>query len=607
MAKKRQEKRLDMYLDFIEKSEQFRDSSYRDDWDRYYKRWRNYVSDRGGKLDDPRASNMSIPYIFTQVETIVPRIVNSMFPSRPFVSIHPRVPMFNDNAKQHQVLLDYQMNDVLDMKSVFQDVARCAVLFGYGVVYTGWQRQKKLYVTDREQPLLTDEGYPVFEEDGTPATVSERGVIEDTFLDDPYVQAIDPGLFFYDPGASCIDDARFCGHISYVSEDELKKMQKLGVYKINWDNVNADEGKNEVRDRRLGEIGKTGVDASIMEEENDIHEIIHYWEDDRYVVILDRVQVIRETENPFWHKKKPYDIAPYTRVPFEIGGIGVVEMLEDLQDELNAERNMRMEYRKFVVRPMLKMRKTAGLTSRDLRISPGKVFMVDELEDLTQMNISDIDSSTFVQENTIKQDMKDTTGAHDIIMGLHTPGEESATTTVTKDNNAGARFKLIIENMSSAFERVAMKMVSMNQQFLDDPRFVREYGAPENEWTTINPRDLSGEFTLSVVASADASMNSEAQKQRLIQLYSILNNDPLFNMNPVKKRNFLKKIAESFGIRDTEEILPNDQEIQAMQQPQAPPGMPAGPTGPPGAPSIEQFETPVPNMSEVVAEEEESF
>lgn len=606
-SKERKEKRLASYIELVKKAEDFRDSTHKDNWERYYKLWRNYVDDRGGMLDSNVQSNMSIPYVFSQVETIVPRIINAMFPSRPYVAVHPRVPMVGDSAKQHEILLDYQMNEVQYFPKVFQDIVRSAAIFGYGVAYTGWQRQRKIYVTDREEPLMDElTGFPVFEEDGTPVMVTEEEEYEDTFLDDPVVKSIDPALFFFDPNASNLDDARFCGHITYVSEDYLKKMQKLGSYEIDWKETDPAQGKNTVLDDRLGSVGKSSTPTGVMQGENDMHELIHYWEDDRYAVILDRKQLVMEIANPYRHKRKPYDIAPYTKVPFEIGGIGVVEMLEDLEAELNAERNMRMEYRKYIVRPMFAVRKTAGLTPRDMKSYPGKVFLLEEVDDLRQLNLTDVDSSTFAQENIIKQDMKDATGAHDVIMGLHTPGEESATTTITKDNNAGARFKLIIDNMNEVLESIARKMLSMNQQFINDARYVREFNAGDTRFSVITPESLRGEFTMMVMSSTEPMGNAEAYRQRILQLYSILNADPLFNSNLIKKRNFLKKIAESFGLKDTEDILPTDEEIQAAQQPpemeDPMAALMGGMQG--GAPPMDALQSPVPDMGDVASEGE---
>lgn len=66
----------------IEAAENFREQ-YKDIWERCYKRWRNYVE----QLKDKDRANISIPYTFVQVETILPRLVESLFAARPYVVV----------------------------------------------------------------------------------------------------------------------------------------------------------------------------------------------------------------------------------------------------------------------------------------------------------------------------------------------------------------------------------------------------------------------------------------------------------------------------------------------------------------------------------------
>jgi len=112
MAKKKDEsqKNLQKYLTRIEAAEKYRDSGYKDLWIRCYKRWRNHVD----TLIDPNTgkavtdrSNISIPYTFVQVETILPRLVETLFASRPYVAVKDREPTDLPNAEKHETLLDW--------------------------------------------------------------------------------------------------------------------------------------------------------------------------------------------------------------------------------------------------------------------------------------------------------------------------------------------------------------------------------------------------------------------------------------------------------------------------------------------------------------------
>lgn len=572
MAKKDPNKNLQKYMTRIEAAERWRDNGYKELWTRCYKRWRNHVDalidlDTGKEVKD--RSNISIPYSFVQLETILPRLIQTLFATRPYVSVKDREPSDLPNAERNETLLDWQMNERVDVRKRFKTGLKDCGMYGTTVVFVPWKLEQREVVKKQLAPVTDEEtGQPIPDETGQPIMDYQPMRVNSIEFDDPDPRFIDLGLFFVDPNAEDIDDARFCGHTSYETREQLQKKVDLGLYKIDWKKVPKENKGNKARDYRMSSVGLPIVNDQIPENDEDyLYEVHYYWEDDKHVVILNRAYMAFEGENPYWHKKKPYLKGVYIEVPHEFYGMGIIEICEDLQDELNTERNMRIDFRAFLLRRMFKMRRGANINKKDLKWRQGGVIEVDNMEDLEEMGIKELPSSSFAQEDTIKSDMQDATGAYDVVMGT-SESKETATTTMTKDNNASMRFKEIISDLEKTLlVGVARFMIQLNQQFMDDERVLRVTGENGDSWDTITPEEIQGEFDLIAAGtSVEPLANKEAYKQRMVELYGVAKQDPIYEQFPEKRVNLLRKVFESFDIKDTESLLPTQEEIQAMNQ-----------------------------------------
>ncbi|PLR84652.1 hypothetical protein CVD25_01050 [Bacillus canaveralius] len=570
------QKNLQKYLNRIEAAEKFR-QGYEDLWRRCYRRWRNHKE----KLIDPNTrkevkdrSNISIPYTFVQVETILPRMVEGLFASRPYVAIKGREKMDEPNAKAHEILLDWQLGDRMDIRDIFSSGLKGLTLYGTGVAYTGWKYEEQqvirkqmmdvVEVDENEEPIIGYDGSLQYltDEEGEPIQELQPVKMNIVAHDDPEVKFLDLFLFFTDPHSEDIDDARYCGHIEYMTKEELQNLEKMELgHKFDWDEISNEDKLNDSKNQRMSSVGLPSASTSINSEDA-LYEVIHYWEDDKKVMIINRTYVAFEGENPFWHKKKPYVKDVYTEVPGEFYGMGVVEIMEDLQDELNTERNMRIDYRAFSLRRMFKVRRGSDISRSELKWRPGGIINVDNMDDVQEFKVEAGIGASFGQEDMIKQDMKDASGAHDVVMGTANTSE-TATTTMTKDNNASVRFKHIISSIENRLlTGIARHIIQLNQQFIDDEKILRVAGQNGDDWVTISPEEIQGEFDLVPMGtSVEPLANKEAFKQRMIELYNVIAGDAMMIQFPDKRRNLLKKVLEAFDIKDTETLLPSDEEL----------------------------------------------
>jgi len=569
----------------IKDAETHRDGNYRQQWLDYYRRYRS----RPAGMRE--GSNIFVPQTFMIVDVITNRTSESLFNTRPYVSVLPRDEGHSENAHKVQELLDWQLADVINADRLFaEDIIPSWAIYGTVIVYDAWKtvtRKVKRPVT-RQVPVIGDDGMVVVDAE-TNSPVMESSYTDDAgnrlveerdekVYDDPVLQNIDLMDFFVDPQASSLEDARFCGHLEYRSKADIQRLERTAGWKVDWDAVSPVQVKKRGAKERQSDQGYgEGQDGSaLMSGKQGLYEVRHYWEMERHVVFVDEYCALDEG-NPYWHGNLPYKRACYVSLPGEFYGLGLPEMLAALQDELNTVRNQRIDYNSLTLRRMWKLRKGCGLTARDLVWRQNGVLQVENMDDVQEILVQQLPASAFQTEEGIKQDMKDVTGCHDILMGL-APSDETATTTMTKDNNASIRFKMGCSKLAEdILVPVSRDIISMDQQFMtEDKRVILNPEAPlaDGGSDVISPLDVEGEFDLIYVGSSiDPLANKELTKEKLIQAIQLALQIPAYANAPDKLLNMMERLLQSMDIKAPDELVPEPPPPQPMMQPGMEQGM----------------------------------
>lgn len=565
------EKKLNLVLSRIEDAEKWRDSYYKDNWKRYLNLYRSQ------SLEKREGANIFVPYIFMNCEVIRARISESLFSSRPYVTVLPRRLGDEEKATAAQTLLDWQFTDRMKIEGLFRkDILEILTTMGTAITYTGWAKKTRKVRSQKkeEQALLDQSGQPIIDDYGNPLSIPVSVVVEEDSIiyDDPECVSIDLFDFFVDPTATTIYNARYCGHREYRTKAELRELEKTAGYKINWKDLEPANDITDGRQTRMQEEGKNiPSDNYSTKDKNGFYEVLQYWEDERHCVIINRQQLVLDEGNPFWHGMKPYDKVVYTPLANSFYGMGIPQLLESLQSELNALRNQRIDYNSMSIRRMWKVREGCGLEPKDLVWRQNGILQVANMDDVQEIMVSDISPTAFNNEAVAKQDMRDATGCHDIIMGL-AESNETATTTMTKDNNASLRFKDVVNNVvEDMLVPIAVKCIALDQQFMSDERAVRILDQNAANIIMVSPDDIAGEYDVIYVGSSvDPMANKEAKQQRMVNIYNMLAGDPLYQQDNEARRKLMESLLKAYDVDNIEGILPqipqqeaaNGQEIQ---------------------------------------------
>lgn len=527
-------------------------------WQTWYKLYRSYAEKRD---TGDRRANLFIPYVYSIVETVVPRLIAAVFSSRPYIGILPVKEEAIENAKDMENLIDYQLTQKIGIIGVATSWFKEALIYGTSILKVGWEYEEAEVWVD--EPLMEIFGFPIG---------SRRVKKVQPVKDDPLVEHIDLWDFYIDPRAKDIDEADYCIHKVFRDISYLKRMEEQGIYK-NIDEVVkvSKEGAGSWYEEGVGTTAfETGMNTrlgligmqSIDKPSNKI-EVLEYWTDDRVIAVANRSVVIRNDENPYHHRKKPFVRLVDVLVPHEFYGIGEIEPIEDLQYELNSLRNQRMDNINILINRMWKVIRGADIDVRQLISRPGGIIEVDDMNDVQELQMTDLSGNAI--ENVIemvRRDMDNADGVYDYARGETTDRRETATTASLLSRAANERFNLkvkLIEDLG--MRRLGMLLTQLNQQYIDTEKAIRILGQDGMTFYSLSPENIRGQFDIMPLGSSvDPITNKENKLQSYINLYTILKDSPYVN-HP----ELIKKILEAADIKDLNKFIVDDAENMLLQ------------------------------------------
>jgi hypothetical protein len=551
----------------------------------YDKKWIDYTRQYRSKIENeaeyPYMARLFIPYSFTSVETTIPRLMGAIFSSDPVIAVKPRIQDDVENAKTMEQLVNYQieqMNLFNTSISLFKD----ACILGTFISKVDWKkesRQKKRIALEEvyenydemgnpvgqpiNQPILNDKGKPITEK------------YDVNIYDDNYIYRVDPFWFLIDPKADPTDPIDSAEAVIFIKETtipKLRQMEKDGIYK----NISEVEKVKGIVEFTEGNERFNVVDKTAPTRLNDKHTqrvtLYEYWEDDRVIVLAEEKVIIRDEPNPYWHCKKPFLMARICPVQNEIYGIGLMEMVESLQHELNDTRNQRMDNIKFCLNKMWIIARNADVTLPIIS-EPGGIIISNDVDGVKDVTTGDVTQSSFVNARDIAEDIQRAHGIHDPALGKPT-ARETATGVLSLQEAANARFQMMIMiACRNFFNKAAEMMIDNNQQFITGEKVFRLTGGKDITIKDIN--EVVGHYDYEPVG---ASLEGLTKYARIEQLFRARN--ALADNEKLNKTKFDMQILELLNIKNVGEYFYTDQEMaqkMAMANMGAGGGMP--PTG----------------------------
>jgi len=418
---------------------------------------------------DDFLSKTRIPYEFHAVETILPRVVGQ----EPRMS-YKAVDM-NEDAPVAAILsgvTTWQM-ERMGFEYEIRNFARQALVTGYTVGKVGWVKEERdvVYLEQGEhfEPLL-DSTFKVEHE------VTEHV----TTRNDPFFETVNVNDFVWPIWARNLDQAPALWQRRFVPKSYILELEEAGIYK---DQVGGKSLSKEItgqdygrmRDARRHQFESQGLSQQASEDytrdEDKIVEIWERWTDTGLKVIIspkfDRL-LVRDDANPLQHQKKPYiDWSPIPH-PWQLHGLGIIQVLYDQNESLDTLRRQMHDALTFQIQPAFKT--TEGLGQEQLSLFPGKLIEVDDLNDLEALVSPTVDwNGAWRMEQEIKSDMQRTSGAFEYLAGgTGDSSNQTATGVATITNEGNKRVAEMIKGLNErGLIRFGHLLAAMNAQFLE--------------------------------------------------------------------------------------------------------------------------------------------
>jgi hypothetical protein len=517
-------------------------------WKRWYQNYRSYVT-------EPKAdrSNLFIPWSFSVIETLMPRIIEALFATRPYLEAIPQEEKDEATAKAMTQLLDYQCEKI-DIVDKFTRHVKEALMYGTAWVKVPWRYETQ---AKKERKYISlPMGIRV------PFGFGTKNIVA---WDDPDIELVDICDIYHDPEGTNVDDCEWIIHRVYRTLDDLRRLEKQGTYK-NIDQI-KDTGSNidSFRDDRLKSIGFADDDG--VENDNNKVELLEYWEDGRVVVVANRSVIIRDEENPFWHGKKPFVATVPVPIPHEFEGVSVLETIEHLQAELNTTRNQRIDNVSLVINRMWLKSEVCHVNPSELVSRPNGIINIQgDIAGLQPLVVPDVTGSAYQEEQVIERNIQEVTGLYDPSRGQALNRKTTATEITSLQDAANYRFRLMIRLIeTTGLSKIGDLMVQLNQQYIDRSRVVRITGDSGRKWVKLSPEEIQGAFDIRCAGSSvEPLANKEAKRAQVLQIWQTFG--PLSAQDPSLNRyELMKMVFESFDVKNVDRFLKTPEQLQQEQ------------------------------------------
>lgn len=517
-------------------------------------------------------SKMHPPYLNQLVEGITASLVESIQ-----FKVRPRPKSLSQEDAEAAVkaaetverLLNYELDlDNFDRK--LQEFIRQGLVTGLTVGKTYWRQKKvnKKFLGSSQANVQDDMGRYQGQ-----ITVPEEQQKEEYVVDDPCFTVVDVRDFFWPESATSVEDADWLIHRSYMTLDQCKKMEKIGVWKNTADLVVSGEGDNTDREYMVRNTSRAKNRVEVLE----------YWTEDRVIVVGNGNILLRDYENPFWHGQKPFIIASAMPDLFQLPGMSVVELCSHLQEMLWTLQNQRLDALRLIANPVFLIRSDVENPDQ-MEFYPGAQWIVEQPDQIKQLQIDPAVAEISLQaESLLKGDLQNLTGGG-LMSGAATDtlDQKTATGVSIVTTLAQRMIGLRKQNFQMAMKEVGVHFIEMTQQFMRDDRVISIVGADGSTgFLDVGPQEIQGRFDVIVEVSNESLIRQErrAERQALLQVAAQV--APLLAAvgTPINMKAFMDDLLEAFDVGDKERYYSQKPEAQNAQ------GGPVGQQAPGQGPS----------------------
>ena len=515
------------------------------------------------------ASNLVIPLNAIAAESVQARVMTTIWASTPVMTVNIRDPEFSKAEHPLENYLDYELRHNMRARDMMNSSCFETVKYGTGVAKSDYLKLVKKAV--RINAAGEREEFPVVIKDG--ATMDSV----------PYANFIMPN-HAQDP-----QTAPWCGELMTSTPFGVKNLEETGLfYEGTFEHLtsffrtrsrqgNSSERRFVAAQEDLEEteaIFPELIDFRLMylsfdvDDDNKLEEIVVWYHHDSRFLMGARYN---------WNGdlRRPYRIVQYIPVEHRWRGIGICKQNSQFQKEVTTIHRQRLDNATIANMRMFKINRMSGYGPNE-PIFPGKMWFLDDMDHIETIQLGEIYSSSFSNEQSAVIYSQQRTGVNEVILGMPqvgTPG--TATGDLARIQEGNKKFDFSMDNIRDWFSILTMDALLNIKQF--GPRhpgyFLHAEGGAEvlkvlgqsindirsgilfevkaagqqqnrlldrNNWQQIGA--LTNQYYVSMIQLA-----INANRPDLVQL--------ILNKGMIAATEVMKQVLESFDVRSINRIL----------------------------------------------------
>lgn len=534
----------------------------------------------------PQASNVFIPITQDKTDSLTARIAYSILKQDP-IFIFKGVDA--EGEKYAPLLEMYYASKArtLGYRRFLKQAIQLAVRDGTSFIEINRKREMEEsvqfgYNPDGELALRKD---PVitFDDD-----VLEAHRLKDVYLIPAYPESVDKAFgiarrFWLRPDEAKneVSFKRFYPEIEKIPSPGIS--EKLGY--IGSGNEDTTQGQISIIDHESENIGPFECFSITIRYDIDNDGYLEWC---RFLLAYNQKVLLAAEEYPYRHRKLNYvsfSPMPRAKSPY---GISLVGRLENIQREVNADRNQRRDAITLANIPPLKRLANSPTKLENKPWGPGQVYDVHTMDDMMPIQIQDVPSSTFAEENSMLwlADKLSFTPTFPIQKEA-TAKEVSAT-----QGDAVLKFDLVMEDIMESMAEIGRQLFFLDRQYIEQNGYDFNYEV-NGKYVKLTVPPEAFQFEYDIQANGNfVTFDKERRRQDFLLLYDLLLRSPLLMGIPQGGippnfqgiYNLTRRLLQEWDIKDTDSIIGKEDQYIANNQPaeQQGPGGLAGP-GVPGS------------------------
>lgn len=214
----------------------------------------------------------------------------------------------------------------------------------------------------------------------------------------------------------------------------------------------------------------------------------------------------------------------FKKIPGMSRGIGVGYIVKPIQDVYDAVLNMRIDNVKLTLNKVFFMDQSANIfgNSTTMKLKPGAIYKVRDVNQVKEMEMSDIKQSAYTELDSMFQMTQGLIGVSAPGLGMQQKVERTAAGAEILKNAADNQLKPLLKSISTAMGHAMKDIITLTHYYMDDDVLESVIGK-ENavEFKKINIKSIMNDFDFSYDMTSQSSETMAVKRQQLMSLLEI--------------------------------------------------------------------------------------